>query len=274
MNSIDEKMNESPTNAPDLESQDKPAPEPESKEPEHIDPELNESEESNDEDESDEYGNEVVKTEKKSAKTYTEEQVQAMIRDRLSRGKHAEEPEPATKPQSKDFEYDADSSQSWEQQLEGFMDGWASKREQKEQQKQQQQKEQAWRAAEQEKQVEFESKFNSGMSKYKDFNEVVGSAPIDDTMFVATRGMKDPAAFIYAASKKQPAELKRISQIQDPYAKMMEMGRLDERMKKERTAKSSAPKPATRTKGDSSGNTGLRSIDDRIAQYANKHLRK
>jgi len=236
---------------------------PEPVEPESV--ELTDAQEdsSSEPNESDEYGNEVPKEEK----TYTQAQVEAMIRDRISRVKQPQNEQPQQNQETpKDFKYDEDSNKSWEQQLENFMDGWASKREQKKQ-------EQEWQKAEQTKQTEFEGKFNSGMAKYRDFNDVVANQPIDDHMLMATRGMKDPAAFLYAAAKKQPAELQRIAQIADPYAKMMEVGRLDERMKKHRESTSKAPKPATQTKGDSIGRAEPRSLDDKIRQYAEKNLR-
>ena len=269
MNDIDSKIDErlspgpesTPAPEPKTEAPEPEAPEPETPEEENVPRETSDADDSTG-DGTDEYGNEVPKQEK----TYTEAQVQAMIRDRLSRGQNTQKQEPQ-QPQAKQFEYDSSSSESWEQQLEQFMDGWASKREQRQQ-------EQQWKQAEQQKQTEFESKFNDGMSRYSDFRDVVATAPIDDTMLIATRGMKDPAAFIYAASKKQPAELQRISQINDPYAKMAEIGRLDERMKKDRTAKSKAPKPSSKTHGDALPRNSPRSVDDRIAEYAEKRLRR
>jgi hypothetical protein len=236
-----------------------PAVEPETPEPETADDESGDSES-----EVDEYGTEVPKQEK----VYTESQVQAMIRDRLSRGQHAQQQQQAQpeQPQAKDFQYDENSSQSWEQQLEQFMDGWASKREQKLQQQQ-------WQQQEQQKQAQFEAKFSNGMAKYSDFREVVANQPIDDVMMVATRDMKDPAAFLYAAAKNHAAELQRIAQIQDPYTKIAEIGRLDERMKKQRTTHSKAPKPGTVTRSDSTAQRQPNSLDDRIRQYESK-LRK
>lgn len=214
----------------------------------------------------DEYGNETPKN-KKTEKTYTEAEVQAMIRDRLSRGKYAEQQQTVQEPKAQDFNYDESSEQSWEQQLEQFMENVLTKREQKIQQQQWQQQEQA-------KQAEFEAKFNQGMSKYADFREIVANQPIDDTMLLATRGMKDPAAFLYAASKTQAAELQRIAQIQDPYVKMAEVGRLDEHMKKQRAQQSRAPKPPSITSGDMVGSSEPKSIDDKIRRYAEKNLKR
>jgi hypothetical protein len=273
MNEIDTLIDNVPAPKPAAEA---PAPKPEPEdvpretlheEPEDDTPENPEAKpEESETENTDEYGNETVKQEK----TYTEAQVQAMIRDRLSRGQHAQQEPPKQQeqqPQSKDFQYDENSSQSWEQQLEQFMDGWASKREQKQQQQQ-------WQQAEQQKQAEFEGRFNSGMAKYNDFRDVVGNQPIDDTMLIATRGMKDPAAFLYAAAKKQPSELQRIAQIADPYVKMTEIGRLDERMRKQRSTTSAAPKPASKTKGDTVGKPESTNLDDKIRRYAEKNLRR
>ena len=62
-------------------------------------------------------------------------------------------------------------------------------------------------------------------------------------MVIATRGMQDPAAFIYAAAKTQAPELERISRIQDPISQVVELGRLEERMRKSRASVSQAPRP-------------------------------
>jgi hypothetical protein len=267
MQDVDNKIHELPdvTPAPDTKE---PITEPDSEaanEDEEKQEKPAESSEQEAEAETDEYGTPVPKQEK----VYTESQVQAMIRDRLSRGQHAQQQAPqqqAEQPKVQDFQYDENSSQSWEQQLEQFMDGWASKREQKLQQQQ-------WQQAEQQKQAQFESKFSNGMSKYSDFRDVVGSQPIDDAMMIATRDMKDPAAFLYAAAKNHAAELQRIAQLQDPYTKIAEIGRLDERMKKQREMKSNAPKPGSVTKGDSTSQRQPNSLDDRLRQYEDK-LRK
>ena len=89
------------------------------------------------------------------------------------------------------------------------------------------------------------------MQKYSDFVEVVGAQPISDAMTLATRGMKDPASFLYAAAKREPAELRRISQIPDMYVQMAEMGKLEAQLKRKPSA-SKAPKPVSRSKSDSS----------------------
>jgi len=80
--------------------------------------------------------------------------------------------------------------------------------------------------------------------------------------------MTDPAAFLYAASKRHAPELQRIANLTDPYAQVLEMGRLEERMKKNR-AVSSAPRPIASTRDDSSMTTHKSdkqpSIEDMIA---------
>jgi hypothetical protein len=68
-------------------------------------------------------------------------------------------------------------------------------------------------------------------------------------MTYALRGLSDPAAFIYAASKRHPQELARISQIADPAAQIMEMGRLEERMRKAPVG-TKAPKPISKTRDE------------------------
>jgi len=216
--------------------------------------ELESSQNTSTQDEVDEYGTKVGKK-----KLYTEEEVQRMIRDRLSRGKNAQT-ETQVQAAAKDFTPDPESTDSWETQLEDFIDATISKREQKA-------KDSEWRAREEAAQGEFEVKFTQGMGKYKDFEATVSNKPITNAMMLATRSMNDPAAFIYAAAKQHPKELERIAQIQDPLAQGVEMGRLEERMKKSRNLPSS-PKPAKVITGDASNSLPQLDIDARIAQHA------
>ena len=222
----------------------------------------------------DEYGNPVGKT-----KLYTEEEVNQRIRERLSRGKYKDEQQQPqqnfTKQQvnqanADGFQHDDNSEESWEVQLEQFIDRTIQK-------KQVQQAEQQWRQSEYAKQAAFEDKFTSGMNKYQDFHQVIAPIrdKITDTMMMATRSMDNPAAFVYAASKLHPKEIERISTINDPYAQASEIGRLHERMIKERKSITSAPKPLSSPKGDISGKVldNKINIDQRINDYA-KQKRK
>lgn len=193
--------------------------------------------------EHDDYGN--VKT---SPKTYTEEEVNERInravRERLNRGSNQNQATaPQNQNQSQGFDYDPESSESWEAQLEQFVEKTVSKIGQRHAQQQQQMREQ-------QQQAEFEDKFTQGMGRFGDFRDVVGAQPITDPMTYALRGMNDPAAFIYAASKRAPAELQRISNIPDPTTQIMEMGRLEERMRKTQSG-TNAPKPLSRSVSDS-----------------------
>ena len=146
--------------------------------------------------------------------------------------------------QSKGFEFDPDSDQSLPQQLESFIErtvtNMTSKRDQE-----------ARQIKEQEIQAEFEEKFVSGMSKFRDFRDVMTSLPFEITnpMTLATRSMENPAAFLYAAAKRNPQELERISKMRDPYAQMTEMGKLEERMRKNKPT-TKAPRPLGRTQED------------------------
>lgn len=225
----------------------------------------------------DDYGNEKPKQE---AKTYTEEEVNERInkavRERLARLKDNQQvpnqqPTQQQKQQAADagFQYDENSSQDWQQQLKAFI-----RQTNEEVQREQYQRQVAER--EQQAQMEFEEKFHNGMSKFQDFREVVGSQPITDAMTVATRAMKDPAAFLYAASKRHGDELRRISALSDPYTQMVEMGRLEERMRKSKGI-SQAPRPLGATREDGSirepENREL-SIEDLMAQADERKLRR
>lgn len=210
-------------------------------------------------DEVDEYGTKIGKK-----KLYTEEEVQRMIRDRLKRGQHNES-QYEVQNVAKDFTPDPESTESWEVQLETFIDQTISKREQKA-------RDNEWKEREQSIQNDFEIKFTEGMSKYKDFASTVSNKPITEAMMLATRTMNDPAAFVYAACKQHPKELERIAQIRDPIAQSVEVGRLEERMKKSKSL-SSSPKPAKLISGDTSNALPQLDIDARISQHAKSKLR-
>ena len=113
------------------------------------------------------------------------------------------------------------------------------------------------------------------MSKYSDFVEVVGSKPITNDMMKGIRGLKNPVAFLYAAAKQQPAELDRISKIQDPYQQAAEMGRLHEKMVKTRPHSSNASKPLIPKSADVADSAPMKvSIEDRIYQYGKEKIRR
>lgn len=217
------------------------------------------------EEETDDYGNKVPK-----GKVYTEEQVQAMIRKRLKLSQE-EKQQPQQQQyqppaqQAEGFEHDPNNEQPWEIQLENHIKQTVQKLETEKQQV-------AWQAEQQRAQAEFEHRFSGGMAKYSDFQEVVQGKPITNGIMMAARSMADPAAFIYAASKQQPAELERISKITDPYVLAAEVGRLEERMKKARTI-SKAPKPPTKTKGDIADKGVIKqNLDDLIRMDAKRKL--
>lgn len=132
---------------------------------------------------------------------------------------------------------------NWEAQLEQFIDHRLTAREQ-------QQREIQFRQQAARQQAEFEIKFNEGAAKYSDFESVVFGKSITADMVMATQGMADPAAFIYAAAKTQPQELERISKLPSSAMQALELGRLDERMRKARTQTTAAPRPIEAVKGD------------------------
>lgn len=202
-------------------------------------------------DNTDEYGNEIQTKER----VYTESEVQAMIRDRLSRGQHAQQQAPTPEPQ-----HTSGDTEDWQAQLYDVIDQRLSQRDKIQQ-------EQLWQRQEQENQTQFEIRFNQGMAKYTDFEQVVAGKPLTPQMVIATRGMQDPAAFIYAAAKTQAPELERISRMTDPISQVVELGRLEERMRKSRNAVSQAPRPIDIIKGDVPDKVERKwSIDDKLHQ--------
>jgi len=142
----------------------------------------------------------------------------------------------------KDFKYDSNEDVPWEKQLSDFVKQTVSSMQTDQRNEERQRQEQT-------AQREFAQKFSKGMERFGDFREIVGSQPIDDAMTLSLRAMNDPTAFIYAASKRHPQELERISKLQDPYARMVEMGKLEERMRKNKPT-TKAPRPLGRTKED------------------------
>lgn len=213
--------------------------------------------------ETDDYGNPVGK-----GKTYTEEQVNAMVRDRLARDRQSRAQNPHQEQQiqdaAKDFKSDPNSEESWEVQLESFVEKTINKVTQKQQDNE-------WRQREEASQAEFETKFTQGMGRYNDFREVVSAKPISNSMMMATKSMPDPAAFLYAACKNHPAEITKISEIKDPVAQMVEIGRLEERMKKPRVA-TKAPTPSKKVTGDASNELPQLDIDSRIREHAKSKI--
>lgn len=215
----------------------------------------------------DEYGNQRT-----APKVFTEdevnERINAAIRERLARlernSGHNQQPTQQQQQQAQQagFEYDAQSGETWQQQLAAFTEQVIVQREQR-------QLQQAQTLREQQAQAEYDAKFMSGISRYKDFKEVVSKQPIDDVMIMGTRGMENPAAFLYTAAKRAPQELQRIAQIQDPYAKIAEIGRLEEKMRKVKLPTQS-PKPISPTKGDApipnSTDKKKPTLDDLLAQ--------
>lgn len=173
---------------------------------------------------------------------------------------------------ARNFEYDPESSGDWQQQLASFVKQTVSSMTREQEDAKQ-------RQADAQLQYEFESKFRAGIEKFPDFVEVVSELPfqISNPMTLATRAMADPAAFLYAAAKRQPQELERISKIRDPYAQMTEMGRLEERMRKNKPT-TSAPRPLGRVIEDAPERAPLKkrepSIEDLLKDADAKRLAK
>lgn len=150
----------------------------------------------------------------------------------------------AVKQAERQFEADPNSSDDWQQQLDSYIEQTVMKMQGKRERD-------AQEAQERKLQADFEKKFFTGMQKFDDFTDVISSLPCDisDPMTYATRSMSDPAAFLYAAAKRHPAELERIAKIRDPYAQVAEMGRLEERMRRNK-ASTQAPRPLGRSVED------------------------
>lgn len=223
------------------------------------------SSESND---TDEYGNPVTK----QKKMYTEEEVQQKIRDRLKRGTHRQDPAPTPQQQAQvaqetGFQYNEDSTDSWDVQLKSFIKNTI-------QEERQEIETEKRKSIARDAQVEFESKMETGMSKYDDFVETMSKHLVTNDMLLSVRGLDNPAAFLYAAAKNTPAELDRISKIADPYQQVLEMGRLHEKLKKPKSG-SRAPRPLDTDRSDVSDKSAPKySIDHLIQTDAASRYRR
>lgn len=215
----------------------------------------------------DDYGTNV------KSRLYTEEELNQKIRERVSRFERNSQ----TQNQSiqdqvkKDFEYNSESSESWMQQLESVIVNTVQKMGQQQQSRAAQEKEQKIQA-------EFEQRFITEKEKYHDYNEVVAAQPITDAMLLGTRSLKNPAAFLYAAAKRAPKELQRISQISDPYAQIAEIGKLEAKMRQKNTG-SKAPRPISRTPEDAplikeAPKKREKSIEERMHEEGQKKIAK
>jgi hypothetical protein len=219
----------------------------------------------------DDYGNEVA-----PPRVFTEdevnERINAAVRERFSRLERnqqgSQQQQQVQQQTQKGFEYNSESPESWQQQLESFVEQTYYKINQK-------QAYQSQQAQEQRAYEEHGEKFRQGASKFADFERVVASQPITDAMTLATRAMKDPAAFLYAAAKRAPQELERISRIGDQYVQIAEMAKLEERMKQSKPT-SKAPRPVSRTRDDvpiaHSAEKKQPTIEELIAKDANRRL--
>ena len=173
---------------------------------------------------------------------------------------------------AKDFEYDPSESGDWQQQLASFVKQTVNSMSREQQESQ-------LRQEEAKSQQEFESKFREGMGNFNDFVDVMSQLPfqISNSMTLATRAMSDPAAFLYAAAKRNPQELERISKIRDPYAQMTEIGKLEERMRRNKSG-TKAPKPLSRTHEDAQSPAPKKktepTIEDLIAKSNEKKLQR
>lgn len=236
------------------------------------------SNESDDDDSIDEYGNKKENLNKnmrkrldKIEKDHQREIEQRdrelqSLRQQLSQQGASKEVQQAVK----EFKYDPNDEVSWEQQLSDFVKQTVSNMHQDEQRQKREMQEQAAHR-------EFATKFQKGMERFSDFREVVGAQPMDDAMTLALRGMPDPAAFIYAASKRNPQEIERISKLADPYVRMVEMGKLEERMRRNKPT-TKTPRPLGRTREDTTAKPVAKqkdmSGDDLLAKADAKRLAK
>lgn len=233
---------------------------------------------SNEEPERDEYGNEKERMSKgmKDRLDRKEKQYQREVEQR-DREIHELRAQLANQGASRevqqaaqDFEYDPNATGDWQQQLAQFVRQEVSSMTRENIEKEE-------RNRDLEAQRVFEDKFRDGMSRFDDFNDVITNLGFEITnpMTLATRGMDNPAAFLYAAAKRNPQELERISKMRDPYAQITEMGKLEERMRKNKPV-TKAPRPLGKISEDATDKVKAKdkvsSGDDLLAKADAKRL--
>lgn len=241
----------------------------ESQSPEEPNEDAEDSDDEATETQEDEYGNkkEVMSKNMQKRMKKLEQKHQAEIDDlrrQLAQAGASREVQKA----AEDFNFDPNTEGDWEQQFAQMVRQTIAKDEQERVQKAKQQEEY------QESQA-FRGRFEQGMNRFDDFVDVVSNQPVDDAMTLALRGVADPAAFIYAASKRMPQELERISKLKSPHDRYAEMIRLEGKMRANKPA-TKAPRPLGRTQEDASApppkKKGDDSIEDMIARAEAKKL--
>lgn len=210
----------------------------------------------------DDYGNPIGKT-----KMYSEDEVNKMMRERFTRGNHNQQPNQHQQniidQKAKEFTPDPANADDWDKQLKEFVKETFNELKDNE-------KQENWKRQEQENQSKFEEKFSTAAKRYNDFETVVSSTPVTSAMMLGIRSFDNPAAFIYTACKNSPQEIARISKLSDPYAQVVEMGKLEERLRRVKSG-TSAPRPLKMVRGDVSSKTVVnKSIDAKIADYGRK----
>ena len=208
---------------------------------------------------------------KEEEKIYTNSDVNRMIRERMERMKvpqaQRDEMQERIASQVDNFQSDPNSEGDWLTQLKQVIkeEITAEKNYEVTQRREEEYRQQL--VEDQKVQHEFENKFTDGIARRSDFKTITKDMPITNSMMLGIRAFKDPAGFIYAASKNRPDELKRIASIRDPLSQAAELGKLEAFLTRQPKKNSKAPPIINRNKGDvSKGQTPQRTVDDIIAK--------
>lgn len=167
---------------------------------------------------------------------YTQDEVQQMMRDRLER--QARNLQPKDEEQSE--------SDDWREDLRKYIS--TTLREEQEQINNARAREQSEREFN-----EMAYKFQTGATRFPDFANVVSKAGFTNEMTKAGLHFDDSAAFFYAAAKLMPAEVKRIAKLPSAERQIIELGRLDEKLRASTTnnsKKQAASRPISKVRGD------------------------
>ena len=190
----------------------------------------------------DEYGNDLPKEER----MFKQSEVERMMQERLERDRRNRPTEKLNPPEPEPT-YEEPNAQpgDWQEELNQFVNQAVTRREQELKEKQ-------WREEAFKEQQKFENKFNQGMLKYNDFQEVVAPiAPLlNENLAQGLHGIENPAAFIYTIAKHHQGEFEKISKMNNPIQQIAALGALEATIKKNKNMGSNAPKPIDREKGD------------------------
>lgn len=229
---------------------------------------------------------EETKEPEKSEKTFTQAELDEIVRKRLAKEQRRlertlkaeteaaflrQQLQAKEAPPPADGEPKRDDYASWDEWNRATVD-WQVK--QGVEQRLKAEREQAQRSAQERAELEFKQqareKLAKGIEKYDDFAEVVfeGDHNVTDEMAIAIAESSVAAELAYWLGKN-PAESNRIANL-PPASQIRELGKIEARLEAPKNKTTSAPEPVSPVKGSASGHKRIE--DMTMAEY--KEFRK